>query len=502
MRSGKLWAVVSIVCLAVGASAQSSTGQPISKYLKSLQTENAAMKKLNAEVRLFVNSGTRDKARTDIVGQHILERIESLRVVIIEYKEATTRFGLQVEFDTLRDTLNELAKAWKAYGVLTGVEPEKLTEIEMKEAREETKNSLEGMLAKVIDQQLGSHGLAEALTKGGFSEVKSAAVDEVKNQVLREFDLEMLSWAKFGVPLGSFKDQVRKTGRRLAVKYVGSLVVKFTSNSLIIELVSRTVVRWAGDKLKRALRNKGDLDSRTEVTLGVLEESRRQLNELLGTDSMDTVRLAVENGERAIKSMKFLHPDLDRSGRNDLHTKINDAEFALNRTLYLVRLRFMIGNELAQKDFAGILDNLDELSASVNTMMGAPPVEIDVSDDVAGFYLTKYSIETEGFFQEVRIEGTMDKLEFDYKAISTNGDVTSHWKGTLTWQGSDRDYNADKTRTLKGRVSDQRANRTLGSSMRIEKSDDGKWRATVIFNISGGTYDLVKQSGGFVLLAS
>lgn len=256
MRARSLLTIVSLVAFAAAttASAQEGARQPISKYLESLRAEQAATKALTAEVRLFINSRTRDKAKTDLVGQHLLDRIAGMRGAIVTYKNAKTRFGLQVEFDTMKEILNDLAIAHKGYGTMTGTEPQTITERQRREARAEMDKGLKQALVSVIDQKLGSHGLAEALTAESFEEVKLIAANRVKDRVLNDLDLEMLTWAKFGGPLSSFNDQVMKTGRRLAVKYVGSLLVKLTTNTLIIEFAAGVIVRWVGSVLKRALR--------------------------------------------------------------------------------------------------------------------------------------------------------------------------------------------------------------------------------------------------------
>lgn len=231
----------------------------------------------------------------------------------------------------------------------------------------------------------------------------------------------------------------------------------------------------------------------------MLDDARMQLNELLGTDAMDTVRLAVENADRAIKSMKFLKPDLDRRGRDDLSLKIKVAEDRLTRTMEHVRVRFLIGSEMAQKDFDEIINSLDEMAASVRVMMAAAQVEIDPDDEVAGFYTCKPIQYNDEDFYTLRLEGTMNKLDFEFIAVSPGGDVTVHLKGTLTGGVYAGETDGVKWSQLNSVSTDQLADRLVNASLMIELGSDGKWRPGN-FSLATRSWALIKQDGEVLVL--
>lgn len=499
--------VLAASLLAAGGVRAEEPSAPASRLLEPLRAEHAKTTELVSEVRVFVNSGTTDREAIRTLGDRIHDRLGSIRDLIARYEAATTRFGLQAEYDLVADLVTQAGFLTKAYGRLTGVPPRPPTAQEQEAARAKAREYLGKVLRPVVAQRLGSQGLAELLTAESFSEAVRVAEGEVSERVLAHVNEDIRLLAETGLAGGSLESYVRASGRRLVARYVGMLLAKVTTNALVIDFVAGSIVRWVGARLKRALRPKGNLDARTKRSVEVLDEARDNLNELDGRGAMLVVRMALENARAALASTKYLVGDLQRAGRTDLQDELKDALDRLRRTIRLTEHRFLVDSKLASEDLQALIKLIDDLREQVREMQAGmrpgerepliPPDAPAERDAVAGTYevYKQRELDTGEHYDETKrlvLVGNLQAVEFEY-TNRWGGEVRWHWKGRLEWVGGQ----AGPRRTLRGPGVDQKSpsGRQEPVTVVLEKGDDGAWKATR-FDLGGNAYVLVKERRG------
>jgi len=478
------------------------------KYLDRLRADGAYVRALASEVRIFVNSGTTDRSAIDKLGARILECLASVRETVVLYKGAPTRFGLQEEYSLLEEIATQAGFLGAAYGRLTGVPPKPPTAEQLKGAREEARKFLKQVIPKLVAQRLGNQGVADVLTADSFEEASHVAAQRVIGRVLSEFDKELTAYIDVGVSGNGIEVSARHATRRLATKYLGKLLAKVTPQTFVVEFVSGVIIRWAGPKLKEALRPKGNLAARVKRSRKVLREAGLVLDRLDPGSSVRVARMAIEGAESAIASTKYLLGDLKRARKVALQEDLTSAIVELQRAINRNRHRFLIGSQIGQKDLTGMLKGLDFLAREIARMRsGARPGPRDpivppavpprpaAADAVAGRYeIVRDHVQAgHQFHSRVTLTGSMGALAFEFRQWDEGGwsfeGHAWHYKGTVKWIGGQ----AGAKRTLRGTGRSQwhATAPSYRCTIGIARDERGVWRATRI-NIGGNDFKLAK----------
>ena len=491
-----------------GFAALSIPAEPMedtSELLARLRVESRAADRLAGELRLFINSGTTDRAKIDALGLRVKARLSASRNLIKRYKEARTRVGLQEEWDLVGALAEQLAFIAKAYGRLTGVQPNPPSAAALAEARGKARTYVRKYLAGLVTYHLDCQGAADVLTAESFREAVNRSAQTIGNRVLAEFEQELTRFVDVGISMDGIRFNASNTARRIAIKHVGKLIAKFVPSSFVVNLAGEALIRWIGPKLKEALREKGNLEARTKRSIQTLERARRGLNELKNRSYVSVARLAIADAEQAVRSTMFLMGDLSHAAKRDPRAAkwMDDLVAAiklLNATIKRTRHRFLVGNEFSQAELGVFIIGLDAWIKEVDRMRRNmqpgrrdPIVPPDARTRVLGIDRVEgdYDIYDHIFDDEprgtLRIRGTMTEATFDFK-IRYQGRLQWHWTGTLKWPGGQ----AGKIRQLNGPGHDQLVQRRRPEScwMKIERGSDNTWRA-VWFNLGGNNFKLV-----------
>ncbi len=475
-----------------------------SVLLRPLRAENAKTKRLVSEVKTFVNSGTTDKDKIRAFGDRLIRGISSNRAMIARYQNATTRFGLQEEYYLVVDMMADTEFLVQGYGRLTGVSASPPTLKERKVERQHLQSFLKRVLQPAVAQRLGSQGLADVLTGGGFEEVVGRAERRLTENVLEKFDEDVRQFVEIGVGGGSFETYARAAGRRITARFVATLIAKITTNSLVIDFIAGRIVRWVGATLKRALRNRGNLDARTTRSVKVLENAARSLNVLKGREAMSVVRLELDNAYAALGSTKFLTGDIKRARRTDLAEKMAAAIERLSRTIRLTEHRFLTETKMASLDLQSFVRTLTARIAQIREMQArmkpgvrdqiVAPDAPQVKDTVAGRYDGNCVRECHysnpmGLNDDIVIlTGSMKEVTFERRRIE-NGRITEVAKGRCKLVPG----NPGVVRFMKGTGSVVGRRREFEVQIRIRKGKNG-WVAYKFYGST--TLDLKKEQRG------
>lgn len=153
---------------------------------------------------------------------------------------------------------------------------------------------------------------------------------------------------RLDVPL---KQQIRDFLQAELSRLLSRLVVSAGPAGIIVSVLGQRIFGLIGQKLKVALRNKGDLERRTATTLTGFERLRRGLNALPPDAPLDRVRGVVRDVQRALGEISFLKGDAERARRKDLLDKLATGERELRRTLSLSKHRFLLDSDLVGESF-------------------------------------------------------------------------------------------------------------------------------------------------------
>lgn len=482
------------------------------RYVGPLRDQAAALREVASEVRLFVNSGTTDRAAIRAVGDRALAAVDAFGQLAAEYRAATTRVGLSEEHALLAECADLVGFIGKAYGRLTGVAPVPPSEAEVRREKGRARELLEREVPRLVASRLGCDGAAELLTADSFREAAALAGRQVVEGVLGELDAELLGLVDIGVAGGSLTLTTDRALERLLTRAIGQLVARVTPQAFVVELASRVIVRWVGPRLAEALRNKGNLEERVFASLGVVSEAEQRLNALRPDEPVRRARLALEDAERALRSTEHLVYDLANAGRHDLLGAMSSAMMRLRRVMEWTRHRFLIGDAVSQQELAGLIAAVNIVRAELARMQAemhpgprepfVPPEPLPgpSPDAVAGSYeVTGRAWENDpACGSRVVLTGAMQAIEVSFKLWDGTG-VTWNYVGRATWDGETRTVQVGerlgetrKTRALVGVAHDARypgAQHAL--EVRAELDSDGRWRAASI-SIGGNLFALVQ----------
>jgi hypothetical protein len=257
---------------------------------------------------------------------------------------------------------------------LGGAKPPELTDRDKAVVRSQWEGVLRDVIREKLAERLGNEGLADVLTAGSLAEVEQIAADRLGTQLRREVGNEMERLTGLRIfDTVSLGDAMRTKARQAAEQSIGRLLVRLTSNQLIVSVGTTMLIDWLGPKLKEALREKGNLDARTARSIGTLRAARDNLNRFTGTARLSDVARAVDQAEGTISATKYLRQDLansTRPNRDALRKELEAAITNLNRTIDLTRRRFPSVD--CNKEFPGWSARLAALERELKSAASAP----------------------------------------------------------------------------------------------------------------------------------
>lgn len=346
-------------------------GQDVTKYVAQARERREAVR---THYLKFSTGQTRPTDKEMLaLGNDAISAIGESRALLRLYKGATTRFGTTEEFDLVVDTMEMTLQLARVYAVWGGVAQR--AEIDQETARtleSELAGIAKTVLAEELEERLEIEGLADLLTARSFDEAKDAIGQGMQKELLKGLNRRLRDAHGFGLmPTSNLGDFIRVNARHVARQSLKKLLISVLPNQFVVSFLADKILDWIGPKLKEALRNKDDFAERTARTLAGWERHRRRLNAFPPDARLSDVIRAVEQAEAALKATKYLDSDLAQT-RQDVGRFISQMEAArehLERTIRLTRARYMLDTKLAQTSFDEALVVLDQLEASVRSIM-------------------------------------------------------------------------------------------------------------------------------------
>ena len=156
--------------------------------------------------------------------------------------------------------------------------------------------------------------------------------------------------------------------RREICRQVAKLLVKITSNEIIIEIVAGPIIRWIESdlipKLREALRHKGNLPERLARSIETMKDASLDLNRLACDAKLRVVEMRLNAAAGVLHATRYLERDLSNQWGDDLFKLATEKE-NLARTMKITRVRFLLvrddyGDELdfANSEVEQLLKNL------------------------------------------------------------------------------------------------------------------------------------------------
>lgn len=365
-----LVAVLGMGGLLVAAASARPDERPvgdITAYVADLrEAATLATQAANATGWLAENNAQRC-AQVSPAASKLVAAAAAARDVFRRYQAARTRFGTQEEIQLIGVVALGLRESRASLKKIAGEASGPPSAAEEAAARKEV-SLFQRFIAVKLEDRLRVEGLADVLSSTSFREFSRKATAELfrRLQARGEMELRRLTGLRIrlDVPIGR---QIRDFLEAELSRALTKLVVVAGPAGIFLNLVAGRfldpgrLVSLVGQKLREALRNKGDVERRTRDSIAGLDLLRRPLNSPKDTP-VDRIRTAVRNAQRALGQTSFLKGDLGRAiaSTSDAARKqmleglladLTRKEKDLKRAIALASGRFFLDSQLVGEDW-------------------------------------------------------------------------------------------------------------------------------------------------------
>ncbi len=382
MRTARRCALVGLLATIV-----SPVWSDVTAFRQPIREQHGRILKLRSDVESAFIQERRGEDVSERIQARLCKESDAYQQLLNDFRNATTRHGLDEEFLLLRECVIAMDEVVAMYSVISG------TARSATPPTEEETAALKGQVFEEIgyytrdklDEALKAEGLADILLAGSFEEARDEAVAQmrVKMQDAMADEMERVIGLRF-YDFDTLGESLRFKARHLVEKGVAKLLVRVTSNELVVEWVAGVLIRWIGPKLREAFRVRGNHEARVARSAGTIEAARRRLNEFTGDANIRDVARAVADARRTINATRYLQSDLRGAGDGALLAQITDPIGDLERTISLTNRRFL----LDKPSYAEHYQIADRFLREVRGFAKCSEVEVaddtDEEDDDAG----------------------------------------------------------------------------------------------------------------------
>jgi len=317
----------------------------ISTFRIPVRNQYARIYDLRQYVEKQYIADNRDEAVIERIRARLCQETGAYNQLLIDFRNARTRHGLNEEFLLLRESLMALSEITAMYSILHGEAhtPAPVTEQERSAIRERVFEEIGWYARDKLDDALRIEGLADILLAGSFEAARDEAVAQMRRHVRKAIadEMERLVGLRF-YDTASLGEVLGMKARHLVERGIAKLLVKVTSNHLVISVATTVLLRWIGPKIMEALREKGNHEARVARSRDTIAAARDRLNALPGNADLGDVARALANAKRTINATHYLQSDLTRASKWALLTQVTDPMGDLTRTISLTNLRFLL----------------------------------------------------------------------------------------------------------------------------------------------------------------
>lgn len=342
----------------------------LTRYLEALRAHQRMIADLDDRFQSWLTAPPADRARIAAAGREALAAGTAFQKTLRDFRMAETRRGLFEELDLVVETPIRINQMVMKYQKLANVPVTPLDTNDAGNARTEASRSVLDLARQYYAARLESEGLRDILTSNSWNEAVDTAAYHAQRKVDEFLDRE--TEKLFG--LGFHDAQSARRAMRLQVRreirrQVAKLLVKVTSNEIVIEIVAGPLIRWLErdlwPRLREALRQKGNLPERVTRSLQTMENARRELNQLACDARLAEVRRRLDKAAGVLHAARYLDRDLRNANAAAELARLGEGQDHLSRTIFLARNRFLLVKDDYEEDLAPIealvaqmLDNL------------------------------------------------------------------------------------------------------------------------------------------------
>lgn len=337
-------------------------GAALTRYLSDLSAHHRAISYLDEELGSLLGRSDLETPAVVEVGRRAQRLVADYHRTLKEFRRAETRRGLLDELELLVDTPILINQVIVKYQKLAKSPVKPLTPEDLVRARGQTGSPVLALIRNQLASRLESEGLRDILTSDSWTEAVETATFHARRKVDEYLDRETENILGIGFhDAESAARALRMQMRREIRRQVARLLVKVTSNEIIIELAAGPIIRWLErdliPRLREALRQKGDLTNRVSRSIETQEAVRDSLNALACDARLSEVRRRLASAQGTIRATHFLDKDLRNAYAAGDLSRLSDALGRLERTIHLTQTRFL----LLKDDYEEDLPFIDEL---------------------------------------------------------------------------------------------------------------------------------------------
>ena len=285
----------------VAESGDCGKGGALTRYLEALKAHQRNISGLDSELAAMLGTPDADPQKVIGIGRKALQTGEAYHQTLKEFQRAETRRGLFEELDLLVETPILLNQVVVKYQALAKAPFTPLDPNAMKNSRADAARTVLSLAREQFASRLESEGLRDILTSDSWNEVLDKTAFHAQRKVNEFLDRETEKLLGIGFhDARSAQRALRLQVRREIRRQVAKLLVKITSNEIVIEIVAGPLIRWIErdllPRLREALRQKGNLPARVARSLETMEGARAELNRLPCDAKLREVRRRLDCG--------------------------------------------------------------------------------------------------------------------------------------------------------------------------------------------------------------
>lgn len=372
----------------------------LTRYLQALRAHQERVAGIDRRLSAMLAEREPDPRQVVAIGREALEAGGAYLGTLRDFQRGETRRGLMEELDLLVDTTDLLNKVVIKYQALARVPLAPVNPETRKRSRDEVLSTLLALAREQCTARLDSEGLRDILNSASWGEALDRTVFHVQRKVNELLDRE--TEKIFGIGFHdaqSARRALQLQMRREVRRHVAKLLVKITSNEIVIEILAAPIIRWIErdllPRLQEALREKGHLPERVTRSVRSLENAREALNRLTCDARIQDVRQVLAAATGTLNATCYLQKDLKAAQDFDKITTLGNAIGRLKQTMHLTWSRFLLSPNDYEDDLPIVVDMVGQLLENLRSSIPAlpdegqryrittpdPPVNLDLAAD-------------------------------------------------------------------------------------------------------------------------
>jgi hypothetical protein len=295
-------------------------------------------------------------------GEALLAVAGRMNRLLADYGKAKTRYGNLAERRAMQSALLDLERARDAYSRVTGQGFDEPTTAQEAETRRLAKKVLKQIVAREVAERFKDEGLTTAvLTSKSLKQFTLKTRALVEARLRRELDAVVKDATNGWVAIGAAGPPIVHIRRQLeaaADRQVDKLLFRINPKLAIVNLVlGKRVQRTVKATIRRLVGP--SLTARARRSTAGMNRKAAQFRAIarkLGPNAkLATVRRQVTAAERTVARSRFLEADLKKARRTRLLREHVAARKRYERSIRVLRARFLLGSSLQDPETRAFL---------------------------------------------------------------------------------------------------------------------------------------------------